>query len=104
MLGCSGEGLGLAVEQELEWTVTSGVVSSAPFEGFLLGHVWKEAMLMLQSPYKRTEPRTKEWVSMASLWRLKDRCSSLRFFGVKNSGQKYISGLGRGCFVLVFFF
>lgn len=82
------------MEQELEWTVIFGVVSSTLFEGFLLGHVWKERMLTLRGACKRDEPQTKEWVFVLSLSRLKDSCSSLRFFGVKNSGQKYI-WLGR---------
>lgn len=90
------------MEQELEWTVIFGVVSSTLFEGLLLGHVWKEAMLMFQGACKRDEPWTKEWVFMPSLQRLKDSSSSLRSFGEKSSGQKYISWPGRVFFNLVF--
>lgn len=54
-------------EQELEWTVIFGVVSSTLFEGFLLGHVRKGAMLSLQGACRRDEPWTKAWVFMLSL-------------------------------------
>lgn len=40
-------------EQELEWTVIFGVVSSTLFKGLLLGHVCKEAMLTLQGACMR---------------------------------------------------